>query len=102
MTAGSLSLMSDAFWREGFGPLLQDTVGLPFGDIAALEKALGTGRCAAFIVEPVQAEAGIQVPSRAYLQAAQELCRVHGALFVLDEGADGAVSHRNVSGGASV
>jgi ornithine--oxo-acid transaminase len=85
LTAGSLSLMSDPFWREGFGPLLQDTVGVPFGDIAALEKALARGRCAAFIVEPVQAEAGIVVPSRAYLQAAQELCQAHGVLFVLDE-----------------
>ena len=85
LTAGSLSLMSDAFWRDGFGPLLQDTVGVPFGDIAALEKALHGGRCAAFIVEPIQAEAGIQVPAKAYLQAAQELCRARGVLFVLDE-----------------
>ena len=85
LTAGSLSLMSDAFWRDGFGPLLQDTVGVPFGDIAALEKALAAGRCAAFIVEPVQAEAGIVVPSKAYLQAAEELCRARRALFVLDE-----------------
>ena len=85
LTAGSLSLMSDAFWREGFGPLLQDTVGVPFGDIQELEKVLATRRCAAFIVEPVQAEAGIVVPSKSYLQAAQELCQAHGALFVLDE-----------------
>ena len=85
LTAGSLSLMSDAFWREGFGPLLQDTVGVPFGDLATLEKALASGRCAAFIVEPVQAEAGIIVPSKEYLQAAQELCQDRGALFVLDE-----------------
>jgi ornithine--oxo-acid transaminase len=85
LTAGSLSLMSDAFWREGFGPLLQDTVGVPFGDLLALEKALSSGRCAAFIVEPVQAEAGIVVPSKAYLQAAQEMCEERGALFVLDE-----------------
>jgi ornithine--oxo-acid transaminase len=85
LTAGSLSLMSDAFWRDGFGPLLEDTVGVPFGDIAALEKALAAGRCAAFIVEPLQAEAGIQLPSKAYLHAAEELCRAHSALFVLDE-----------------
>ena len=85
LTAGALSLMNDAFWREGFGPLLQDTIGVPFGDIAALEQALTNERCAAFIVEPVQAEAGIQVPSKAYLQAAQELCRAHGTLYVLDE-----------------
>jgi ornithine--oxo-acid transaminase len=85
LTAGALSLMNDEFWRNGFGPFLQDAVGVPFGDLAALERALGTGRNAAFIVEPVQAEAGIQVPSRAYLQAAQELCHEHGTLYILDE-----------------
>src|SRR5208337_2581322 len=85
LTAGALSLMDDAFWREGFGPLLADTTGVPFGDISALEKTLATRRHAAFIVEPVQAEAGIRVPSRAYLQTAQELCHRYGSLFVLDE-----------------
>lgn len=85
LTAGALSLMNDAFWREGFGPLLQHTTGVPFGDLAALESALAGEKCAAFIVEPVQAEAGIRVPSRAYLQAAQELCRARGTLFILDE-----------------
>ena len=77
--------MSDSFWRERFGPLLQDTVDVPFGDIAALEKVLATRRYAAFIVEPVQGEAGIIVPSKAYLQAAQELCQANGTLLVLDE-----------------
>jgi len=85
LTVGALSLMNDTFWRDGFGPLLGDTLGVPFGDVAALEKALANDRCAAFIVEPVQAEAGIRVPSKGYLQAAQELCRAHGTLFILDE-----------------
>lgn len=85
LTAGALSVMSDAFWREGFGPLLQDTMCVPFGDVAELERTLRGQRCAAFIVEPVQAEAGINVPSPAYLQTAQEMCRAHGCLFILDE-----------------
>jgi len=85
LTAGALSLMNDEFWREGFGPLLQDAIRVPFDDLAALEKILSTQRHAAFIVEPVQAEAGIWVPSRAYLQGAQDLCRKYGALFVMDE-----------------
>jgi ornithine--oxo-acid transaminase len=85
LTAGALSLMNDAFWREGFGPLLADTQGVPFGDIAALESALASKRQAAFVVEPMQAEGGIQVPTRAYLQQAQDLCRRTGTLFVLDE-----------------
>jgi len=85
LTVGALSLMNDAFWREGFGPLLPDTVGVPFGDLPELESALATRKHAAFIVEPLQAEAGIQVPTRAYLQKAQEACRRTGTLFVLDE-----------------
>jgi ornithine--oxo-acid transaminase len=85
LTAGALSLMNDAFWREGFGPLLPQTIGVPFGDLVALEKAFANEKCAAFVVEPVQAEAGIRVPSKTYLQAAQELCRARGTLFVLDE-----------------
>lgn len=85
LTNGALSLMDDEFWREGFGPLLQNTVGVSYGDLNALAKALASKSFAAFIVEPVQAEAGIHVPSRAYLQAADELCHKHGTLFVLDE-----------------
>src|SRR6202521_1493400 len=78
LTAGALSLMNDAFWREGFGPLLPDTHGVPYGDLAALESAVASKRHAAFIVEPLQAEGGIHVPARAYLQQAQELCRRTG------------------------
>src|ERR1700686_2757819 len=85
LTNGALSLMNDAFWRERFGPLLPDTLGVPFGDIHALENALAGKRQAAFIVEPLQAEGGIQVPTREYLQKAQELCQRSGTLFVLDE-----------------
>jgi ornithine--oxo-acid transaminase len=85
LTAGALSLMNDAFWREGFGPLLQDTLGVPFGDIEALESAVASKKFAAFVVEPLQAEGGIHVPTRAYLQRAQEACRRTGTLFVLDE-----------------
>ena len=85
LTTGALSLMNDAFWREGFGPLLPDTLGVPYGDIAALESALASKRHAAYVVEPLQAEGGIQVPARAYLQKAQEACRRTGTLFVLDE-----------------
>jgi len=85
LTAGALSLMNDAFWREGFGPLLQQTTGVPFADLEALEHALASNPIAAFIVEPIQAEGGIRVPCKAYLQSAEELCRKYGTLFVLDE-----------------
>jgi ornithine--oxo-acid transaminase len=85
LTCGALSLMSDRFWSDGFGPMLAGTEGVPFGSIEALEKQLATRRFAAFIVEPVQSEAGIRVPDREYLAAAQALCRQYGTLFVLDE-----------------
>src|SRR6202795_4536685 len=56
LTAGALSLMNDAFWREGFGPLLPDTHAVPYGDFAALDSAVASKHYAAFIVEPLQAE----------------------------------------------
>jgi ornithine--oxo-acid transaminase len=85
LTAGALSLMTDPFWRGGFGPLLQDAAAVPFGELAALEQQLRTKRFAAFIVEPIQSEAGIILPPQDYLRSAEALCRSTGTLFVLDE-----------------
>jgi ornithine--oxo-acid transaminase len=85
LTCGALSLMSNPVWRDGFGPLLPGTEAVPFGSIEALERKLATHEFAAFIVEPIQAEAGIVVPECSYLQAAETLCRRFGTLFVLDE-----------------
>ena len=85
LTCGALSLMDNAFWTDGFGPLLPETTAIPFGDVEALAAALATRRYAAFVVEPIQAEAGVLIPSRGYLQAAQDLCRRFGTLFVVDE-----------------
>jgi ornithine--oxo-acid transaminase len=85
LTAGALSLMSDPFWREGFGPLLQGVSWVPFGDLIALEKELKSKHFAAFIVEPVQSEAGIRIPPPGYLHAAETLCKQTRTLFILDE-----------------
>ncbi|MGA2184166.1 MAG: aspartate aminotransferase family protein [Bryobacteraceae bacterium] len=85
LTCGALSLMDDSFWRDRFGPMLPDTQAIPFGDIGALEAQLATKRFAAFIVEPVQSEAGIRMPPPDYLRRAKDLCRRFGTLFVLDE-----------------
>src|ERR1700675_2156582 len=85
LTCGALSLMSDKFWSEGFGPLLADTAAIPFGDLAALERELKSKRFAAFIVEPIQSEAGVCVPHPDYLRTAESLCRRYGTLLVLDE-----------------
>ena len=85
LTCGALSLMSDKFWSEGFGPLLPGTSVIPFGDLEALEHELKTKRFAAFVVEPVQSEAGVRIPDADYLPGAESLCRRYGTLFVLDE-----------------
>jgi ornithine--oxo-acid transaminase len=85
LTCGALSLTGSSFWRDGFGSMLPHAEAVPFGSLGALEKKLATRRFAAFIVEPIQGEAGIRMPDRQYLQAAQSLCRHHGSLLVLDE-----------------
>jgi ornithine--oxo-acid transaminase len=85
LTCGALSLMNDAYWRDGFGPLLPGTQAIPFGDIDALEAQLKTKKFAMFLVEPVQSEAGVKVPDEAYLKRTQDLCRRYGTLFALDE-----------------
>ena len=85
LTCGALSLMGDPFWRTGFGPLLPGAEGVPFNNLEALEQELASRQFAAFIVEPIQGEAGIRVPAPDYLEAAQALCRRSGTLFVLDE-----------------
>lgn len=85
LTCGALSLMGNPFWRDGFGPLLPGTECVPFGDLEALGKRLATEKFAAFIVEPVQAEAGVRIPDRDYLLAVQDLCQRYGTVFVLDE-----------------
>jgi ornithine--oxo-acid transaminase len=84
LTMGALSLNGDRSFRDGFGPLLADTVRVPWNDLPALESALRTGDVAAFIVEPIQGK-GVNLPGPGYLIEAAALCRRHGALFVVDE-----------------
>jgi len=81
---GALSIMGDDRMRRPFEPLLDGCARVPFGDAAALEKAV-TNRTAAFVVEPIQAEGGVNVPLDGYLGAAREICRRTGALLVVDE-----------------
>jgi ornithine--oxo-acid transaminase len=84
LSYGALSLNGDAVFRTGFEPLLPDCTGIPFNDLAALEKALAARQVAAFIVEPIQGK-GVNLPSDDYLKGALDLCRRHGTLFVADE-----------------
>ncbi|HWD85773.1 MAG TPA: aspartate aminotransferase family protein [Solirubrobacteraceae bacterium] len=84
LTMGSLSVNGNQEFRERFGSLLPGCSPVPFGDAAALERELGQGDVAAFIVEPVQGK-GVYLAPDGYLAEAQELCRRHGALLIADE-----------------
>jgi ornithine--oxo-acid transaminase len=84
VTLGPLSLVGDEFFKEGFGPLLPGCERVPFGDLSRLESELRKKDVAAFIVEPIQGRE-VTLPRAGYLQAAQELCRRYGTLFVVDE-----------------
>lgn len=83
-TMGALSLSSEAEYKRGFGPMLSGFHNVPYGDIEALERAI-TPHTAAFIVEPIQGEAGIVMPPAGYLKAVAQLCRQHQVLFICDE-----------------
>ena len=85
LTCGALSLMTNDFWRKGFGRLLPDTEFVPYGNLHDLELKLASRSFAAFILEPIQSEAGVILPSGDYLKKVQELCRKYKTLFVLDE-----------------
>src|SRR5215469_13800016 len=84
LSNGALSVTDEGIFRRRFEPLLPDCVRVPFNDLDALERALQKRAVAAFIVEPIQGK-GVNLPGDDYLQAAAELCRRHGTLFVADE-----------------
>jgi len=84
-TFGALSVTGRDKYRKPFEPLLSECKAVPFGDINALEQALSKFKPAAFIVEPIQGEGGVNVPPPGYLAGAARLCREHGVLFIADE-----------------
>lgn len=71
-------------YRDGFGPFTPGFKIIPFGDAAALEAAITENTCA-FLVEPIQCEAGILMPPDGFLKEASEICRKHRVLFIADE-----------------
>ncbi len=83
LTLGALSVNGSDEFRERFGPLLPGA-SVPFGDLDALARELRQGDVAAFAVEPIQGK-GVYLAPEGYLQAAQELCRQHGTLLIVDE-----------------
>ncbi|MFQ5937376.1 MAG: ornithine--oxo-acid transaminase [Acidiferrobacterales bacterium] len=83
-TISIVGFSSEPQYRDGFGPFAPGFKSIPFGNAAALERAV-TRNTAAFLVEPVQGEAGIIVPPRGYLAACARICRKHNVLLICDE-----------------
>ena len=83
-TMGAVSLSSDPEYKRGFGPMLPGIKLIPYGDIEALKAAI-TPNTAAFLIEPIQGEAGIIIPPEGFMKAARELCRENNVLFIADE-----------------
>ena len=83
-TTTIVSFSTDEQYRDGFGPLTPGFTVIPFGDAAALEAAI-TPDTAAFLVEPIQGEAGIVIPPEGFLKRAAAVCKANNVLFVCDE-----------------
>lgn len=104
-TTTIISFSNDENARKNFGPYTAGFIKIAYDDLDALEQALAsTKNIAGFLVEPIQGEAGVYVPSEGYLAKAKALCEKHNALFIADEVQTGiartgkllAVHHENV------
>ncbi len=84
-TTGIISFSTDGDSTGGFGPYMPGYQVVPYDDLAALEEALADPHVCGFLVEPIQGEAGVMVPSEGYLFKAQALCKAHNVLFLVDE-----------------
>lgn len=82
-TQGALSVMGDEYWRNAFRPLLPDVLHLEYNSFESLNEI--TARTACVIAETVQAEAGIIVPSKEWIEALRKKCTEAGVLLILDE-----------------
>jgi ornithine--oxo-acid transaminase len=83
-TTTIISFSDDPEAHDNYGPYTPGFVTVPYGDLAALEAAI-TERTVAFLVEPIQGEAGVVLPPSGFLASARELCRERGVLFIADE-----------------
>lgn len=104
-TTTIISFSNDENARKNFGPYTAGFIKIAYDDLEALEKAITSSpNIAGFLVEPIQGEAGVYVPSEGYLAKAKELCEKHNVLFIADEVQTGiartgkllAVHHENV------
>jgi ornithine--oxo-acid transaminase len=103
-TTTIVSFSNDQDARKSFGPFTPGFVSIPYNDIDALEKVLENKNVVGFLVEPIQGEAGVYVPSEGYLKKSFDLCKKNNVLFIADEVQTGiartgqllAVNHENV------
>jgi ornithine--oxo-acid transaminase len=84
-TMMAVSASNDPDCKDGYGPYLPGIELIPFNNLPALEKALEDPNVAAFLVEPIQGEAGVMVPDEGYLKKAYDLCKSKNVLFIADE-----------------
>lgn len=83
-TVTVVSFSTDEQYRDGFGPFTPGFKVIPFGDVQALRNAITPNSCA-FLVEPIQGEAGIVIPPAGFLKQAAEICRQNRVLLMTDE-----------------
>jgi ornithine--oxo-acid transaminase len=84
-TLAAISSSTDPSSYNGFGPFMPGFGLVPYDDLAALETALQDPTVAAFMVEPIQGEAGVVIPSDGYLKGVRDLCTKYNVLFIADE-----------------
>ena len=84
-TLAAISSSTDPSSYKGFGPFMPGFELVPYNDTVALEKALQDKNVAAFMVEPIQGEAGVVIPDEGYLTKVRELCTAYNVLFIADE-----------------
>lgn len=83
-TMAAVSLSSDPDNKRGFGPLMDGFKVVPFGDTEALKAAI-TENTAGFLIEPIQGEAGVNIPPEGFLKEAYDICAENNVLFMADE-----------------
>jgi ornithine--oxo-acid transaminase len=84
-TTTIVSFSNDPDARHNFGPYTPGFVSIPYNDLNALETALSDPNVVGFLVEPIQGEAGVNVPADDYIHGARELCSAHNVLLIADE-----------------